>query len=69
MIPTGKPGVSSHESYIVTEKRIIMTRRQKVQSNEDAPSVYSPSVYYRGLGMIFTGDCEMIVLKKCQQNR
>lgn len=59
MIPTEKPGVSSHESYIVTEKRIIMTRRQKVQSNEDAPSVY-----YRGLGMIFTGDCEMIVLKK-----
>lgn len=29
-----------------------------MQSNEDAPSVY-----YRGLGMIFTGDCEMIVLK------
>ena len=54
-----KPGVSSHESYIVTEKRIIMTRRQKVQSNEDAPSVY-----YRGLGVILTGDCEMIVLKK-----
>ena len=30
-----------------------------MQSNEDAPSVY-----YRGLGVILTGDCEMIVLKK-----